>query len=284
MPEKPNTIPITGATIEIFPKGGNMNDGGELVTTLAPVAGTPGRYRADSIDEGSYFLVAKSAGRGTVVKDFKLPKETAPSELTKYIGPLNMVAGLPVMDVNIKDKDAANITTGITLEVARIRGVHVSDGDYTVAAVPVGTRQLEIIPSDPEQYQNWKMNVDVTNPMTGLNLVLDPPITLNVTIQKQTTSGTTTELTTDTSSRLFIMDGNTKVREVFTGGANVYTAKYLINGDVTVRAYAKDGVTPRAGNVTYNIKYIPLTSGVVNRTYIWDDSILLDTTVHDSRA
>ncbi len=278
MPEKTQTIPITGADIEIFPEGGNMNDGGELVTTLAPVAGTPGRYRVDSIDEGSYFLVAKSTGRGTVVKDFRLPKETAPSELTKYIGPLNMVAGLPVMDVNIKDKDDANITTGITLEVARIRGVHVSDGDYTVAAVPVGTRQLEIIPDDPDQYQNWKMNLDVTNPMTGLNLVLDPPITLNVTIQKQTTSGTTTELTTelttDTSSRLFIMDGNTKVREVFTGGANWYTAKYLINGDVTVRAYAKDGVTPRAGNVTYNINYLASESGVLNRNYIWNESEL----------
>ncbi len=274
MPEKTQTIPITGADIEIFPEGGNMNDGGELVTTLAPVAGTPGRYRVDSIDEGSYFLVAKSAGRGTVVKDFRLPKETAPSELTKYIGPLNMVAGLPVMDVNIKDKDAANITTGITLEVARIRGVHVSDGDYTVAAVPVGTRQLEIIPDDPDQYQNWKMNVDVTNPMTGLNLVLYPPLTLNVTIEKQTTNqDLSISSETDTDSRLFIMDGNTKGKEILLNG-NVYTAKYLINGDVTVRAYAQDGETPRAGNVTYNINYTEPNSGVVNRTYVWDTRIL----------
>ena len=276
MPKKDQTIPITGATIEIFPEGGNMNNGGELVTTLAPVAGTPGRYRADSIDEGGYFLVAKSAGRGTVVKDFRLPKETAPNELTKYIGPLNMVAGLPVMDVNIQDKDAANVTGDIVLEVARIRGVHVAAGAYTVGNVPVGTRKLEIIPDDPDEYQNLVMNVDVTNPMGTINIILYPPLTLNITILKQTISGGIGGIEapeTDTSSRLFLMDGNTKIKEILRNG-NVYTAKYLIDGDVTVRAYAQDGITPRAGNVTYNINYEASASGVLNRNYVWNESEL----------
>lgn len=273
MPENEQTIPITGADIEIFPEGGDMNDIGDLVTTLAPVAGTPGRYRADSIDEGSYFLVAKSAGRGTIVKDFRLPKETAPNELTKYIGPLNMVAGLPVMDVNIQDKDAANVTGDIALEVAKIRGVHTAAGAYTVDDVPVGTRQLEIIPDDPDQYQNYKMYVDITNPMDAIDIILYPPLTLNITILKQTISGPVGTSETDTSSRLFIMDGSTKVSEVLRNG-NVYTANYLIDGDVTLRAYAQDGITPRAGNVTYNISYLESASGVLNRNYVWNESEL----------
>lgn len=276
MPEKTQTIPIVGAIIDIFPEGGDMNDIGDLVTTLAAVGGVPGRYRADSLDEGSYFLVAQSAGRGTVVKDFRLPKETAPSELTKWIGPINMVAGLPVLDVNIEDKDAADITTDIKLEVAKIRGAHVAAGAYTVDAVPVGTRQLEIIPDDPDQYQNYKLNVDITNPMGAINLILYPPITLNVTILKQTTSGVESTLQTDTDSRLFKMNGNIKGDEIHRNG-NVYTANRLINGDITVRAYAQDGVTPRAGNVTYNIIYSEPASGVVNVTYIWDDSVLNET-------
>lgn len=264
MPDKNIYVPITGATINIFNEGDNMNTASP-VQTLAAVSGQAGNYRGEELDEGNYFLVASASGRGRIVHPFTLPNPTAPEDLIKYIGPLNMVAGLPVLNVNVVDKDDVPITTGMQMFAAKLLAVHVSAGAYTVGNVPVGSQMIEVVPTNPDVYQNLKILRDITNPMDPVNITLNPPVTLNVTVRL----GNQSSNVIDTTCRLFEMSGNTKVRE-FQRQGNIFPINRLADGEITVRAFGPSGDNALGDAQTYQIAYSNTGgTGVLNRSYYY---------------
>ena len=268
MPEK-TYVPIIGATIKLFYPDDDMNLD-TPIQTFAPVASDPGNYKGETIYEGDYFLHIAADGRGSVIHPFTLPNPVKPEELIKYIGPINMVAGLPVLEVDVINMNAEEVTTDITLYAAKLLGTHTGLGNYEVTNVPVGTQMIEIVPDNPDQYQNLKILRDIVNPMGPIAITLYPPVTLNITVR----SGRVSNNTIDPTCRLFEMSGNTKVRE-FQREGNIFPIRRLADGTITVRAFEPDGTSPLGDAQTYNIWYTNTEgTGVLNRSYYyvtWSD-------------
>jgi len=260
-----NFVPVTDASVDIFTIGSDMINDSPIAST-DPIPGQPGDYKAESIDEGEYFYLVTATGRGSVVGNLTLPNPATPEQLIEYIGPINMVPGLPTSIIVVTDKDSVAITSDIIVELERIRYEHIADGEYASGyAVPTGVaKQIVITPADDTVYQNLKILRDITNPMSNINIMLFPPVTLNLTIRRDSNSGAI-----DTTARLFEMNGNTKVRELSRQG-NIFPIHKLADGTITLRAYGPNGVTTLSDNVTYNIRYSDTSNtGVLNRNLVY---------------
>jgi hypothetical protein len=260
-----NFVPVTDAGVDIFTIGSDMiND--SPIASANPVPGDTGDYKAESIEEGEYFYLVTAPGRGSVVGNLTLPNPATPNQLTEYIGNINMVPGLPVSVIVVKDKDNVAITSDIIVELERIRYEHVAAGEYASGyAVPTGTnKQIVITPADDTVYQNLKILRDITNPMSNINIILFPPVTLNITIRTGSSTGPI-----DMTARLYEMNGNNKVRELSRQG-NIFPIHKLADGTITLRAYGPDGITTLSNNVTYPISYSNTSNtGVLIRNLVY---------------
>ncbi|KAF5080370.1 hypothetical protein DSECCO2_120120 [anaerobic digester metagenome] len=264
-----NYVPITGGEVRIFAAGADMNVDTPVAVSSA-VSGASGNYICTSIDEGSYFYVAAASGRGRVVGEFTLPNPLSdPNLLTEYIGPINMSPGLPLLTINVVDKDGVAVATGIKILADKLLAVNATLGEYTVANIAAITNRLiEIIPDDDTVYQNLKIYRDITNPMNAIAITLYPPVTLNVTVRISSSTGAI-----DTTCRLYEMSGATKVREIQRQG-NVFPITKLADGTITLKAYAVDGITELSSNIAYNIRYTDTAgTGTLNKNLVYTPSI-----------
>lgn len=267
-----NYIPIEGATIQVFTKESNMLTDSPVLT-LSAVSGEPGNYHTTggALDEGDYFLLASASGRGSVIHYFTLPSPANPDDLVKYIGPINMVAGLSVMGIEVIDKDDTPITSGIDLTVAKLLGAHNALGVYNINNVPVGVQPIELKPDDDEVYQHRIIQQTITNPMDEITIKLYPPITLNVTVRV----GTPSSSYIDTTCTLFEVVGDTKIRQINRNG-NIFPIKKLADGEILLRPYDSTGQTPLALAQAYILRYTDTGgTGVLNRSFYHNqDSVL----------
>jgi len=167
-------VPITDATIEVYKKDGT------LVGSATPEGG--GNYVKETLEEGDYYFKAMAPGRGTVIKDFKLPSDTPSDEAFKNIT-VNMYEGVPLINVHVEDKNETDVIDNIAVKLARIEAPHNLNGNYEVENVPIGTQVLEIIPDEgyEETYQHYKKEYHVSSGLS-INEVLYPPVTVRVRI------------------------------------------------------------------------------------------------------
>ena len=258
-----NEQPITNATIEIY----RAEDYGVTgpITTADPKS-SPGYYKAEDLEDGDYIYKVSAPDKGSVVGSFNLPGYLSAGDLQKNLSPITLVNGAD-LNITVYDKDGKVIiregaggptgpegVTGVTGELdihaAKLIAEGGEEGIYTVDAVPVGQRLIEIIPIDPDEYQNLKILRTISSPTTNVTINLYPPVTLFIT--PKFANGNI-----DTNGRLFeVSQSGNKIREITTKIGQDFKITHLADGVVYFRSYGIDGTTPVSDIVSYTISYL----------------------------
>lgn len=283
--------PITNANIDIY-RAEDYGITGPIATADIK-EDDPGYYIAEELDEGDYTYKVSAPTKGSKVGDFTLPGPgMGPNKLKKILPPITLVSAAEV-NVTLYNKDGQVIVipgaggatgptgvTGVTgdldIQVSRIIAEGGGEGVYTVPDAPVGQRLIEVKPANIDEYQNLKIIRTISKPTTDVTIILNPPITLYVTVTKTVGGIISPAPIPDTTCRLFEVSSTGGIIREFTAKVgNAFKVTHLADSTIYIRAYAPssnigDGSTeplnPLTNVVSISLAYSDSVSGAINRT------------------
>ncbi len=251
--------PIAGAIISIYNREdyGVTGPTGPTTVAVADPKVDIGWYKAEDLDDGEYTYTVEAAGKGTLVGDFKLPgtKPTNP----KTLPTIRMVSASDV-DISIVDDEATPVVTGIKVWISRLYATHVSDGVYNRVDVPVGERLIEIVPDDPDVYQNLKILRTITSPSSAIDISpLYPPVTLYIKPVIVVDGGVGM---VDSNARLFeTTSSGVIIREITTKVGDHFKITHMANGVAYFKA------TNPTGTVVSDVLPITIDYGLTGANH-----------------